>query len=746
MKHIRSRKHANHLHLLALVAASVPSAGMAQQAAATLPTVTITETADVPFKADKSANPKITQPLLDTPKTIQVIKKETLAEQGAITLMEALRNTPGITMQLGEGGNTSAGDAFQLRGASLEQSTFVDGIRDLGAITRDTFNLDQVEIVKGAGGAETGRGAGTGYLNLISKQAHLGDESSITGTMGTANKKRAAVDLNRQLSETSAVRINAMAQDSGVDGRDYVKNKGQGLGLSYVNGLGTPTRVHLFSQHIRQNNLPDGGFPSIGYDGYYRGVVTTGTNQVTQAQANALNAGVKANRNNYYGSINDYEKVEADMITAKVEHDLGEGTTVRNVTRWGSTRMDRVITGAGAVTAPTATVNNPATWTVARSSQKKDQVNTIWANQTSVNSAFNALGLEHSLATGVELMQENQADFLYTAVGTVAAANLYNPDPNFAIPSFVANGGKNSGGTTTLGLYVFDNAKINEKFSINGGMRVDRYKLETRNITAANVTTSLEDERTLTNWSIGGVYKPAPNGSIYASYADSKTPPGGNNFQLSATATNQANAGLDPQTTRTIEVGTKWELLDKQLNVAVALFDSVNDKQTSYDTVSNTTQQFGKTKVTGIELSAVGQITRFWQVSAGLAKTQTRQLDQQSATAVTDSVRWSPDLTATAWTSYQLEKLTMGLGVRHVSEQKREVAAGANLATVNMPTIAASTVFDLMAAYKVSNNLNLRLNVYNLFDKEYISTMNNNGARVTLGAPRSATLTAVYNF
>ena len=234
MKHIRSRKHANHLHLLALVAASVPSAGMAQQAAATLPTVTITETADVPFKADKSANPKITQPLLDTPKTIQVIKKETLAEQGAITLMEALRNTPGITMQLGENGNTSAGDTFQLRGASLQQSTFVDGIRDLGAVTRDTFNLESVEVVKGAAGAETGRGAATGYINLISKQAHLGDESSVSATVGTADKKRASVDLNRQLSETSAVRINATTQDSGVDGRSTVKNKGQGLGFLCV--------------------------------------------------------------------------------------------------------------------------------------------------------------------------------------------------------------------------------------------------------------------------------------------------------------------------------------------------------------------------------------------------------------------------------------------------------------------------------------------------------------------------------
>lgn len=113
MAHIRRRKHTNSAHLLALLAASVPAAGMAQPQAPTLPTVTVKESPEVPYKADKSANEKISQPLLDTPKTIQIIKKETLEEQGAITLMEALRNTPGITMQMGENGNTSAGDTWK---------------------------------------------------------------------------------------------------------------------------------------------------------------------------------------------------------------------------------------------------------------------------------------------------------------------------------------------------------------------------------------------------------------------------------------------------------------------------------------------------------------------------------------------------------------------------------------------------------------------------------------------------------
>ncbi len=727
MAHIRRRKHARSTPFLAILAASMPVAGMAQQTAPTLPTVTVKEAPEVPYKADRSANEKITQPLLDTPKTIQIIKKETLEEQGAITLMEALRNTPGITMQMGENGNTSAGDTFQLRGFSLQQSTFVDGIRDLGAVTRDTFNLEQIEIIKGPAGAETGRGAATGSLNLITKQAHLGDETSVSGTLGTADRKRATLDLNRQVGNTAAFRLNAMVQDSGVDERNFVENSGGGLGLSYVAGLGTPTRIHLYSQHIRQNNVPDGGIPSIGFEGFYN------------ASA-AVRGAPKVNRENFYGSPNDYEKIDADMYTVKVEHDVGPGLTVRNVTRYGKNRMDRVLTGINAITATNPA--DPSTWTISRSRQNVDQENSIFANQTSLNSEFSTGSIRHSLAAGLELMNERQTTYTHASTGTTSAANLYNPNPGDPMATFGPRTGDQTGGSTnTVGLYVFNNAQLTERFSLNGGLRLDKYSVSTR-----TPTLSADDSDTLTSWNVGGVFKPAENGSVYVSYATSATPPGGNNFQLSAAAGNINNSALDPQETESVELGTKWELLDKRLNVAAALFRIDNDKQTTFDAISGTTQQFGKTRVQGIELSAVGQITNFWQISAGLAKTSTKQINQQTATTATDGVRWSPDLTATVWTSYQLDKLTLGLGARYSSEQKRVITAGTVLATQNVPAIPSYWVADAMATYQVNPKLSFRLNVYNLFDKEYLSVLNNGGSRLALGAPRSAAITANYRF
>ena len=86
---------------------------------------------------DQLSSAKSSQALVDTPQTVSIINKNLLKEQGATTLVEALRNTPGITLQLGENGNTSAGDAFQMRGFSTQSSTYLDGIRDLGAVSRD---------------------------------------------------------------------------------------------------------------------------------------------------------------------------------------------------------------------------------------------------------------------------------------------------------------------------------------------------------------------------------------------------------------------------------------------------------------------------------------------------------------------------------------------------------------------------------------------------------------------------------
>lgn len=770
MSIIRSRKKSTLLTSSMVAMASSLAMPAHAQDAPVLKEVNVQAIVDVPYKTEKSASSKLTQPLVDTPKTVQVLKKEMLKEQGAASLMEALRNTSGITMQLGENGNTAAGDTFQMRGFTANTSTFVDGVRDLGAVTRDVFNLEQVEVVKGAGGSEVGRGASAGYINLISKLPTLEQANDIALTLGTADKKRLTVDSNNVIDDSTALRLNVMVQEGNAEERNQVSNRQVAIAPSLAFGLDSPTKVYLYSQHIRQDNVPDGGVPTIGMEGFYNSNTT-------------IKAGAKVSRDNFYGSQQDYEKISADMLTAKVEHQLSKNTTIRNISRYGQTHVDRVLTGVNAlsVNASTKAIE------VALNRQRIDQTNEIWANQTNLNTALSTGFIKHDVVLGLELLKESQLTLGSTSGSTSTTTvvvngqtlpvysvvqNVYSPNAyqNLLVPYLT--GADTDGETTTAALYVFDTLTLTDSLKFNLGLRADRYKTETSTGTMVTggsggnlatysaqgykvgdvVISHLEDDDTLLSWNAGLVFKPATNGSIYVAFADAQTPPAGANFVLSATAGNQANAELDPQQTTTAELGTKWELLNKRLNVSAAVYRTENDKQASVDAVTGVANQEGKTLVDGIELAAVGQLTNFWQLTMSVGFMESEQLGQSSKNSTTgvistsDGVRWTPDVTASVWTSYTLEKFTFGGGARYVGEQKRVVTTNTNLATENMPVIPAYTVADVMAAYKVNKNTNLRLNVYNVFDEEYISTLNNSGARMTLGAPISAAITAEFSF
>ena len=134
-----------------------------------LPKVSVAAPEEESINVQRVSSPKVTTALIDTPQTIAVVSQQVLQQQGATTLSQALRNTPGVTFLLGENGNTATGDSIFMRGFDTQGSIFIDGIRDLGTVSRDTFNTEQVEIAKGPAGPDYGRSAASGYVNLVSK-------------------------------------------------------------------------------------------------------------------------------------------------------------------------------------------------------------------------------------------------------------------------------------------------------------------------------------------------------------------------------------------------------------------------------------------------------------------------------------------------------------------------------------------------------------------------------------------------
>jgi catecholate siderophore receptor len=713
--------------------------------------VSVTEEVDEQgYKADAASSPKFTAPLLDTPQTITVIRKELLDDQGLGSLAEALRNTPGITFTLGENGNTTAGDSITMRGFDTAGSIFLDGIRDLGAVSRDTFNTEQIEIVKGPSGSDNGRGAPTGYINLSSKQPTLVDAASAKLALGTDNRKRAEVDVNQTLGawDGAAVRFNTFYDGGDRAERDVADFGRWGFAPSLALGLGGETRAYFNYLFIKQNNTPDGGLPSIGILGY-------ASNSTIPEVADAVNAADPVDRSNYYGAPTDFEHVRSNMFTARVEHDLSGTTTLRNTSRYGRTTLRRVITGVNTLgnlstgSGPGLVVNDPSEWTISRSRQGRDEANELLTNQTNLTTSFRTGAFTHSLSTGVEFIYEHQTNNTMAATGTAGVANLYNPSTADVFQQVAHTGAVTDGKTTTAALYLFDTLQFSDHWSLNSGIRLDRYRTEFTSITAPSTpptaSSFIKGDGSLLTGKLGLVFKPVENGSIYAAIGTSAQPPGGANFALNTGPTNINNPELNPQKARNLEVGTKWDLLENRLVVTAAAFDTRNRNDlASQDPDTGEVTQFGERKVRGIELGVSGMITPGWQVTAGFASMDTKVVEG-SATTTGASLTFSPKITFTSWTTYQFPfGLTIGGGARYTDSQLRN--GNATQPTTALLANPDAWVIDAMAGYDVNDRVSLQLNVQNLLDKFYLNSLNNGGSRFVLGAPRTVLVTGTVKF
>jgi len=747
--------------LAALQAAGTAHAQQSQSVPSTqLPKISVEDQVDEgSYKAERASSAKFTQPLVDTPQTVTVLRKELMAEQGATNLSEALRNTPGITFQLGENGNTQSGDAIFMRGFDTQSSIFIDNIRDLGSAVRDVFNIEQVEIFKGPAGADNGRGATSGYVNLASK---VPTESSIaTGALsyGTNERRRISGDWNHELAgdQGIAFRLNVMGQDGGVAGRDVIERQSWGVAPSIAVGLGTATRIYAYSQHVRQENTPDGYVPTIGISDHQVPILA-GAGITPEA----------VDPDNFYGLSSDYEDIDADMFTVRFEHDVSPDFTVRNVSRYGKSEQERVLTAPNqAPVITTATINNPELWTVRRSRQASFRENRVLTNQTNFTTNFRTGVFEHDLSGGVEFIYESQYTPTYTNLGTPVDANLYNPNPNdgFTVaPAIGRNGVYTDGNTTTSAAYAFDTLKLGESWQFSAGARFEHYNTDTDGASLSTaesnptlpvgtlVPSQLGTAGDLFSWKVGALYKPAANGSVYVAFANSRKPPGSDNFTLNAGATNINNGALDPQKATNIELGTKWDLFDSRLAATAAVFKSENKNDIARTDPSDplSVQQLGKKEVKGVELGLVGRITDVWQISSGVTYQDTEVKEGTSNPANNvdqngSAINFSPKVFATVWTTYQLPfDLTVGGGVRYVDSQIRQINITPQPGGIN--DVPSYTVVDLFARYDVTEKINLQLNAYNVGDKEYVSMINNSGQRYGVGTPVSYLASVNFKF
>lgn len=719
-------------------------------------TLVVKGTVPSAYLPQQLSDPKFTRPLADTTRTVTVVPEKVMQEQHVTTLTDALKNVAGAgAFFAGENGSTSTGDAIYMRGVDTSNSIYLDGIRDLSSTSRDTFNTQSVEVIKGPSGSDYGRSAPSGSINRISKQPGL--YTGIDGSLsyGSGSQRRVTADYNQMINDNSAFRINLMGDKGNNPSRDHIGHEKYGIAPSLAFGLDTPTRLFLNYEHLHQHSTPDGGIPTVGLPGYS-----------APAGFEALNNSGKVNTHNYYGTDSDFDNSTSDTATLRFEHDLSDSTTVRNTTRWSETRQKYLLTAimGGNSQITTNGSSDPEDWRWSRLINTKDVVNKIVTNQTNLTSRFATGSVGHDVSTGIEFTHESQTSYGLKSL-SAPAVNIYSPDSHVSIGGLTPNGANANGSTDTFGIYAFDTLQITQKFELNGGVRLDSYHTTYDSATACGGTgrnavtcpvgvtsgTPIKTVDTaksgnLFNWKAGALYHLTSQGNLYANYGVSQQPPGGSSFQLAdgGSGNNANRTDFQPQKASTAEVGTKWSLFDDTLLLTGALFRTDIRNEVTQDPTTLLYEQTGRKVVQGYELTASGNITDKWQVMLGYTL---QNASVKSGTTVSNdkssALSYTPKHAFTSWTTYQVtDKLIAGAGARYIGSMHR----GSDGAVGTPNKVDNYWVADAMAGYQVNQNLDLQLNVYNLFDTHYVASINKSGYRYYPGAERSWMLSANVHF
>ena len=726
--------------------------------------------AAAPYKVDRlQASGKFPEPLVNTPKTVTVLSKEVLADKNATTLKQALLSTAGVTLGTGEGGN-AFGDRFFIRGFDARNDIFIDGVRDSGVSVRENFFTEQVEILRGPGSSFAGRGTTGGAINIVTKQATTEKSFyNMDTTLGTDRTRRVTLDVNQVISPTLAVRAGGLWQDANVAGRDHVTDDRSG---AFVATKWTPVdavKITAGYIHTDIHGLPDFGVP------YYR--------PSTTSTAGGPFPEFGSPRNAWYGFVNrDFFKIKQDIGTINAEVQITPDLTLTNKMRASQSLNDYI----GTLPQNPVLANPLSNSTLTASPQSRNQVTNVLANQTEATYKFSTGEWRHTALAGVEISEESSridrytgltsegSGVVFTGNGAVSGVSVWNPQFTFlpfgTKPSLSGLPTKIS--VDTASVYALDTVNYNDFIILNGGVRLDDYKIRTNGfatISGQSVFGAQAAQFTMPNFNLGAVLKPVPFGSLYAAYATSSNPIGAE-FDGTSSAyggltpvlNGNPNQIFGPEKNTSAEVGTKWELFDRHLLVAAALFqtekenarESINIPNAAAATPScpypaNTTGNVScisagaAYRIQGIDLGVSGNITDKWSIFGGLVLMKsevTRSLVPPANTTLFAS-NVGLKLANVAHQSFSLLTKYQLTDVWEIGGQavyRSKIYGGTFLAANQGTSLPSYWRFDTFAEAKINQNWKLKLFVNNIFNKTYYDALYQSPVPFVLEAPGRA--------
>lgn len=691
------------------------------------------------FNTATTALTKLPADLHDVPQSVVVVNKALMQSQGAASLADALRNVAGITLGGAEGGQI--GNNINLNGFSARTDIYLDGFRDRGQYFRDTFAMEEIEVLMGPSSMLFGRGSTGGIINQVTKKANLKPSTEVSASVTSNGLVRTTADYNHPLSETSAVRVSVMAQDGAATTRNQSNVQDFGLAASYVTGIGTSTEITLSTLIQHNHDQPDYGLPAL--NGHP----------------------VNVDRNTAYGLNSDRTDQDVVSLNAGIKHKITPEVTLRNQTQFNYVRTNAVETapqsigtvGAGGFTAITGTTALPLSSLFVRA-QSHDRTIRDYSifNQTELTGKGTAFGFKHEALVGLEVGHDGYDVQNFYRNGTCNGVSLLDPtaptagyadcipaaNPTYSAAgsSVVSQLGNHQGGSAnTIATYVGDTLELTPQVKLVGGLRYDRFVAQISNsINTTNSAPAVKSplipyaSQTVNFLSVrsGAIWQPSAAQSYYISYGTSFNP---SLEQLTGTI---GQTNLDPEKNKSYEVGGKWDWAEN-LSLNAAVFQI--DKQNARSLISTGVYALaGDVRVKGARAGATGRINKQWQIAAGYTYLDAQVLSGAAGdTAVGKIPTNTPKHTLTTWTTYDvMPHWQVGGGATYMSQRYAN--------PTNTVQVGGYTRWDATLAY-LQPKYDIRFNLFNLTNKMYYDALiQSDGGRSVPGTGRTGMISVNY--
>jgi catecholate siderophore receptor len=676
-----------------------------------LPPLSVQSSQGGGYQSTVPALPKLTEPLLDTPQSISVVPQQLMRDQATVTVRDALRNVPGISLAAGEAG--AQGDSLTLRSFTARNDFYLDGMRDFGSYTRDPFNSEQIEVLKGPASVLFGRGSTGGVINQVSKQPTLAPITSGTAAFGTDGTKRLTLDAGRPIDGVAgtAFRINVMGNLNGITDRDAAAYRRFGVAPSLAFGLGTATRLTLNYVHQQEYDTPDYGLPWL------------------------FGRPADVPRSTFYGFKNsDYLSTRVDIGTIRLEHDLNANVTLRTQLRYGNYERGVRVTEPQVNYTGITQATPLSAISVNRNMIAVHSTETFLQNQSDATARFSTGPVDHALTAGFEVGKETSSPDRLTYTGVPSTNLLFPRSADFVATSRLSTASRTTG--DTAGVFALDTIKLGSQWELLAGLRWDNF----RSGFDQRVTPSTHFSRTdrMLSWRTALVYKPVPNGSFYFAYGTSFNP-SAESLSLAA-----STADLAPEKNETYEVGTKWDVNGGRLTLTGAMFQ-IEKTNARVPDPNNPLFNIlgGDQRVRGFEIGAAGHITDAWEIYSGYAVLDSQVVSSTTAISVGKALANTPKHTLNVWSSYELpwHGLQIGGGAQYLSSRLASITPNAQSGMFNR--VDGYVTFQAMVKLPVRPGWTVQVNGFNLADVRYYDLLH--PSHVVPGSGRTVLFSTTFS-